>query len=291
MKPAPFEYFAPTTVDRAVGLLDQLRDEDVKLLAGGQSLVPMMNLRLARPTHIVDLNRVDGLDGIGIDDGHVVIGALARHADIEDSAELAEALPLLPHASGHIGYRQIRHRGTLVGSCCHADPVGEWPMITRLLDADFDVAGPNGERSIAGEDFFVSVFTPAVEADEVVTAVRVARPAAPWGWGFSEFARKRGDFAVVAAAAVVEGRDGVVGRARLSLAGAGTTPVRASEAEDSLTGAALDDAGAVARAAGLAARSVEPTDLHRDGAFRRQVIEVEARRALADAMKRARSER
>lgn len=288
MKPAPFEYAAPGTVAEAVTLLGELSDEEPKVLAGGQSLVPMMNLRLARPTHLVDINRVGGLHGISVVEGEVRIGALTRHSDIEDSGELNGVLPLLPAMASHIGYRQIRYRGTIGGSCCHADPVGEWPMATRALDARFDVSGPDGARTIDADDFYVTIFTPAVEPDEILTAVRIPVPAPPWGWGFSEFARKAGDFAVVAATAVIEAVDGSVATARLAIAGAGSTPLRSPGAEGVLAGAALDDGSAVARAADAAADEVEPpSDHHGSAAFRRELVRVEARRALGQAMLRA----
>lgn len=292
MKPAPFEYAAPNTLEEVIDLLGELADEEPKVIAGGQSLVPMMNLRLVRPTHIIDLNRVEELRGTSVADSEVRIGAITSHVDIEDARELDDVLPLLRVVASNIGYRQIRYRGTVGGSCCHADPAAEWPMATRALDAHFDVAGPDGTRTIAAEDFYVTVFTPAVEPTEVLTAVRIAVPSRPWGWGFSEFARKMGDFAVVAATAVVEGAEGTVVRARLAIAGAALTPLRSPAAEQLLVGTVLGDESAVARAADAAADEVEPpSDVHGSAAFRRELVRIESRRALSQAMERTKEAR
>lgn len=230
MKPASFEYAAPVSIGEAVALLDELSGKEVKLLAGGQSLVPMMNLRLARPTHLIDLNRVEGLAGIEVGDGEVRVGALTRHREVERSAELRSVLPLLPVTASFIASPAIRARGTIGGSCCHADPVAEWPMVARLLDASFEVTGARGGRSVPAADFFVSVFTPALEPDELLTGIRFPLPGPSGGWGFAEFTRKVGDFAVIAAAARVEVDQGRVVTAGVAIAGAGPTPLRSPAA-------------------------------------------------------------
>ncbi len=288
MKPAPFEYHAPTTIDGAVRLLDELADEDPKVLAGGQSLVPLMNLRLARPGHIIDINRIPGLDGMEHHGDELIIGARVRHADVEDSDAVRQVLPLLPHVAGQIGYRQIRYRGTVGGSVCHADPAAEWPMIMLLLDAELDVVGPKGSRRIGAAEFFVDIFTTALAPNEMLTNLRVRTLGGRWGWGFAEFARKVGDFAVVAAATVVEARDGAIERARIALSGAGPVPLRAYQAEGLLSGAALDDTEARTRAADAAGEGCEPTeDVHGMAGFRKRLLKVHTERALKQACEMA----
>jgi carbon-monoxide dehydrogenase medium subunit len=288
MKPPPFDYHAPQTIDDAVRLLDELSAEDPKILAGGQSLVPMMNLRLARPGHVIDINRIPGLDALEHSDDEITIGARVRHAEVEDSDAVRQALPLLPYVAGQIGYRQIRYRGTVGGSVCHADPVAEWPMIMRLLDAQLDVAGPNGPRTIPADEFFVHVFTTALAPSEMLINLRVRGPRGRWGWGFAEFARKVGDFAVVAAAAIVEASDGAIERARIALAGAGPVPLRADQAEQLLGGVALDDAQALTSAADAAAEGAQPTeDVHGTAGFRKRLVKVHTERALKQACEMA----
>ena len=268
-------------------LLAGLRDDDVKVLAGGQSLVPLMNLRLARPSHLVDITRVAELRGMHREDGEWRIGALTTHAEVEDSAALAESMPMLPFVARHIGYRQIRNRGTIGGSLCHADPVSEWPAVMTALDARFAIAGPGGGRTATASEFFTSTFVTSLEPDELLTEVRFRVPDRA-GWGFSEFARRTGDFAVIAAAVVVEASGGVVERARIALAGAAPTPVRAAEAERLLAGAGAADTAVMRRAAAAAAAAADPPgDLHGSAAYRRRLIAVEVERALGAALERA----
>lgn len=288
MKPAPFTYHAPDTVEEAIGLLDEFSDDDPKVLAGGQSLVPIMNLRLARPGHLIDINRIPGLGEIDHNGTHLTIGALVRHADIEDSAVVETANPLLREVSRQIGYRQIRYRGTVCGSVCHADPVAEWPMIMRLLDARFDIAGPGGVRSVESDEFFVHLFTTALAPDEILTHAHIPLPKGRWSWGFSEFARKAGDFAVVASAAIIETEDGLVKRASIALAGGGPTPLRAAEAEQLLEGVALDDDRSLLQAAEAVAEFSQPTgDIHGTADFRRRLVQVQTARALQQAFGRS----
>ena len=290
MKPAPFEYHAPATIAEATTLLTELRADEPKVLAGGQSLVPLLNFRLARPGHLVDINRIPGLDAIEQSGMHLTVGALVRHADIEDSDRVDALMPLLRHVARHIGYRQIRYRGTLCGSLCHADPVAEWPMIVRLLDADLEAFGPGGTRTIRSDQFFEYTFTTNLADNEILTGVRLPTPHSPWGWGFSEFSRKVGDFAIAAAVSIVEVEDGQVRRARIALAGAGPTPIRAHQAESALTGSSLDDEHAIALAANAAAELSEPTsDIHGSEGFRRQLIRVQTSRAIEQAFERVRT--
>jgi carbon-monoxide dehydrogenase medium subunit len=289
LKPASFEYHVADTVDDAVQLLDELSDEDPKILAGGQSLVPMMNFRLATPGHIVDINRVKGLSSVERENDQLIVGALVRHADIEDSAFLRETFPLLPRVATEIGYRQIRNRGTVGGSICHADPAAEWPLVMRVLEASFDVASPAGTRRIDANEFFTYYFSNLLESNEMLTSVRFSLPGTGSGWGFREFARKAGDFAIVATGAVVEASDGAISAARIALGGVGSVPIRSSEAETMVAGVALDDSDARRQAAQTAADSCDPTDdAHGSAWYRRQLVRVQVERVLEEACAMAR---
>jgi len=213
MKPAPFAYHAPGSLEEAIALLSSL--EDSKVLAGGQSLVPLLNFRLARPAHLVDINRIPGLDGIYERDGGVAVQALVRHADALRSDALRRLCPLVPEALQHVAHAVIRNRGTVVGSIAHADPAAELPAAFAALDATFHVRSKRGSRIIGWNEFFVSEFTTALAPDELVTAVEVPALGPRTGTGFVEFARRHGDFAVGGAAATVTlGRDGGHGRSQ-----------------------------------------------------------------------------
>jgi len=271
MKPAPFEYHAPTELGEAVRLLAAL-GEHGRLLAGGQSLMPMLNLRLARPEAIVDLNRITALGYHRLDGETLVIGALCRQREIERDqdvlarcAAIADAIPLI----GHIG---IRNRGTVVGSLAHADPSAEWPVLAVLLDATLEVQSAAGRRSIAAHDFFKGLFTTDLRPGELVVEARFPLPPAGAGSAFIEVARRHGDFALGAAAAVVElAADGSVTAARLALGGFDSVPVRARP----------DPAAAAA--------DVHPVDdVHAPASYRRKLAETLARRALQLAEQRAR---
>jgi CO/xanthine dehydrogenase FAD-binding subunit len=240
MKPAPFRYEAPRSVDAALELLG----EDAKALAGGQSLVPIMNFRLARPAMLVDLNRVDGLAYLRRRGGVLRIGALTRHATLERSELVGRAWPLLRQAVGHVGHPQIRARGTVGGSCAHADPTAELPVALTALDARFHVRSRAGVRVLPAAEFFVSHLTTALDDDELLVEVEV--PALPAGArsGFAEHARTHGDWAIAGAAAVV-----APGHAAIALLGAGPTPLRAGAAEAALVaGAGAADAARLAAA-------------------------------------------
>jgi carbon-monoxide dehydrogenase medium subunit len=277
------------TVQEAIDLRVELRDEDPMVLAGGQSLVPMMNFRLATPGHIIDINPIESLRGVEDRGSEIVIGALARHAEIEDSILLHRVMPLLPRVASEIGYRQIRNRGTFGGSICHADPAAEWPMITRLMDARFAVSGPGGERGISADDFFVSFFVNALEPGELLTSVHLPVPGPNRGWGFSEVARKAGDFAIVAAAAMVESLDGQVKAARVVTGGTRPVPERAPEAEAILQGASLDDSEAWVNAAEAAADACDAIDdTNASSWYRRELVRVEVSRVLREACLMAR---
>jgi carbon-monoxide dehydrogenase medium subunit len=277
VKPPPFVYVAPTSLDEAVTALAE-HGEDAKVLAGGQSLIPLMSLRLARPTALVDLNGVAELSSIAVN-GMTSIGAMTRHRAVERSADVAKQVPLLAAAVPYIGHVAIRTRGTIGGSLAHADPAAELPAIALALDATFEATSTRGTRTISAADFFVGYFTTALEADEILTKVTFPNAAPGTGVSVQEMARRHGDFAMVAAAAsVAPGGD-----VRIALINVSDRPVRAVEAEAAMRqGAPIDEVAA------LASRDLEPTaDLHASAAYRRSVAQVLVRRALTEAAARA----
>ena len=290
MKPPPFDYARAESVDEAVALLAR-HDGGAKLLAGGQSLVPMLNFRLVHPSLLVDVNRIPGLSAIEDGSGVLRIGALARHRQLEVSAAVAERFPVLRAAVRHVAHLAIRNRGTLGGSLAHADPAAELPMMARLLDATMEVSGPAGSRRIAASDFFRSALATALGDAEMLVRVELPFLPAGTGWGFEEVARRAGDFALAAAAATLTpGADGKVAEARLAVMGAHDTPLRVPAAEALLAGEPPDDE-AVGAAARAARDAVEPyDDLHASADLRRHLVEVLARRALKAAAGRAREE-
>lgn len=284
MKPASFDYHRPATIDDAVAMLERYQGE-ARVLAGGQSLVPMMNFRLAAPAAIVDLNRVPGLADIAEADGAVRIGAMARQRQIELAPLVAEKLPLLLEAVRWIGHLPTRTRGTVGGSIAHADPAAEIPMVLQVLDGEVMVRGPQGERRIAAPDLFLAPLTTALGPGEILTEVRF--PAMPPGASFAieEFARRKGDFAIAAIAVMVVRDGGRCRAARLATAGVGPVPVRLREAEAILVEQGLGEA-AVAGAADKAAELVEPMSDHNASAdYRRHLTAVLTRRAVLKAIK------
>ncbi len=286
MKPAPFAYHAPTTVADAVGVLAEHGDE-AKVLAGGQSLVPLLALRLARFVHLVDLNRVPGLGEISRVDGHLDVGAMARQAAAERSP-LTAAVPLLARALPLIGHFQIRNRGTIGGSIAHADPASELPAVALALDASLVVASPAGERVVPAGSFFVSTWTTSLAAEDVLTAVRFPVWDGRCGFAIEEFARRSGDFAVSGAACGVSlGPGDRVARVAIALFGMGATPLRAGDAEAAVLGASPADVDA-AEVGRLAVASTDPPDdLHGTSAYRRTVGAHLAARALTSALEEA----
>ena len=284
MKPASFAYHRATSVGEALELLAR-EGEDAKVIAGGQSLVPLMAFRLARPSALIDINRITELRYVRRDGDALRIGAVATHRDIETNAEpgVLEGYSILPRAARFIGHYPIRTRGTFGGSIAHADPTSEWCMLAVLLDAEIVIAGLQGSRTVAASDFFLGVFTTALGADEVVTEVHFPGPAPRSA--IREFARRQGDFAVVAVATALEMEDGRVRSARIALAGVSDAPVRAMEAEAMLAGAAptdeaFDEAGRAA-AAGLR----PPSDIHGSSNYRKELAAALVRRALGDAVR------
>jgi carbon-monoxide dehydrogenase medium subunit len=288
MKPAPFDYYDPKTVDEAVALLRE-HEPDAKVLAGGQSLVPLLNMRLARPAFLVDLNRVEGLDYIRRENGHVAIGAMTRQRAIERSELVATAQPLLHAATRMIAHPQIRNRGTIGGSIAHADPAAEYPAVALALDAELVVAGPEGERVIKAGDLFVTYLTTALGPAEVLTEVRVPVLPERTGWAFHEVARRHGDFALAGAAVIVTlGARGLCESARVALFGVAPTPVRARAAEEALVDETPSDA-LFEVAAQRATRGLDEvlSDVHATAEFRRHLAQVMTRRALTEAAARA----
>ncbi|HEY3118731.1 MAG TPA: xanthine dehydrogenase family protein subunit M [Chloroflexota bacterium] len=288
MKPAAFDYYAPNTVDEALELLAQL-GEDAKPLAGGQSLVPMMNFRLARPASLIDLNRIAELDHLAAaEDGSLRIRAMTRQRSLERSAAVARQWPLIAEAVAHIGHVQIRNRGTVGGSLSHADPAAELPAVMVALDAELVIHSRTGQRMLSAADFFLGHYQTAVEPSELLVEVRVPLPPARTGWSFQEVSRRHGDFALAGAAGLVTlDQHGAISRARLAFVGLGPTPIRSIAAEDSLVGQQPSDS-IWGDAAALASRDLDPdADVHATAAYRRHLGEVLARRVLIEAAKRA----
>ena len=289
MKPAVFEYFDPTSVSETVSLLARL-GEEARVLAGGQSLVPLMNFRLARPAHLVDLNRVAELDFLSVANGELRIGAMTRQRALEHSGDVGAGWPLLREAAGYIGYVQIRNRGTVGGSLAHAFPSAELPMVMVTLDAVLVVRREDGDRVVAAEDFFLGVMTTALEPGELLSEVRVPAIAPRSGTSFQEVSRRYGDFALAGAAALVTlDRDGAVASGRLTLTG--SAPIRAHAAENAMLGEKPSEAlfREVARRA--VAGIEQDSDMHATADYRRRACEVLARRALVQAAQRAAASR
>jgi aerobic carbon-monoxide dehydrogenase medium subunit len=284
MKPPPFSYHDPRTIGDAVALLGRL--ENAKLLAGGQSLMPMLNMRFVLPDHIIDLNRVEGLAFIRESKGALEIGAMTRQRELEFSDLIRQRCPLMHEAILQVGHRQTRNRGTLGGSLCHLDPSAELVSVAAALDATVTVQGPNGTREIAIDAFPVAYMTPAIEPNEIVTMVRFPVWPQPRGHGFVEFARRHGDFAIVSAAALLtEDSAGKITRASVTLGGMGAAPVRASAVEQALIGQRPDDK--LLREICETCRKFEAVDdVHAPASYRQQLATVMSRRALERARAR-----
>jgi carbon-monoxide dehydrogenase medium subunit len=289
LKPAPFDYVVPRTVAEAVDHLGR-HGADARVLAGGQSLVRLMNTRLATPAVIVDINRVEGLDAIAVENGSVRIGALARQRAAELSDVVRAEAPLFAEAGGHVAHPSVRRRGTVVGSIAFADPSAELPAALLALDGEAIVSGPDGERTVAAADIFTGAFATSLAPGELITAVRVPRETAPRsGSAWVEVSRRHGDLPVCGAGAVVTlDEGGAIASARVALCGVGATPVRATAVEEALTGAEPTD-DAISRAADRAARDLDPPgDPHGSADFRRHLAVVMTRRSVQRAAERAR---
>jgi len=285
MKPPAFLYHDPRTVEEAVGLLARL--DNARLLAGGQSLMPMLNMRYALPDHIIDLNRIEPLAGIAQIGETLRIGAMTRQRDIADHPLVRTRLPLMAEALGHVGHRQTRNRGTIGGSLCHLDPAAELVAVAAALDATIEIMGPKGARVLPMAEFPLGFMTPAIDPDEMVTAVNFPLPEAGHGYAFLEMARRHGDFAIVAVAVVLAlDPAGRVASCAVTLGGAAAVPLRMAEAEAMLRGAAPDQPSFDRAAA--AARAIDALeDAQVPSWYRRQVAETLMQRALAIAHRRA----
>ena len=284
MKPAPFDYDDPRSVDEAIGLLARYGDE-CKVLAGGQSLVPLMNFRLARPGRLVDINGIESLGQVKVENGRLLLGAMVRHAQIERSNDIAARWPLLHDAIVWVGHSQIRNRGTVGGSVAHADPAAELPCALAALDAKFHVLSRRGPRVLRWDQIFVSEFTTSLAPDELLTAIEVPPQDPSTGVAFVEFARRHGDFALGGAAvSITLARNGTCSDVAVALLSAGPRPVRAEEAERRLKGGQVDEA-AIKQASAAAVQGLHPTsDLHGSREYRMKLLQVMTERALTKAV-------
>jgi carbon-monoxide dehydrogenase medium subunit len=288
MKPPPFSYHDPRTVEDAVGLLARL--ENAKLLAGGQSLMPMLNMRFVLPDHVIDLNKIEALSYLREENGALLAGGMTRQRDIEFSDTVKARFPLIHEAILNVGHRQTRNRGTIGGSLCHLDPSAELVTMGAAFDATVSVQGPKGKREIAFAEFPAGFMTPAIEADELLTAVRFPAWPKGHGYGFVEFARRHGDFAIASAAAMLEeDANGTIKRVSLTLGGVAVTPRRMRDVEKALMGQKASEE--VFRAACEECRKLDAIeDVHAPASYRQHLAAVLSRRALVAAhgrMKRA----
>lgn len=286
MKPPQFGYVAAASVRQAVEILAE-HDGEAKLIAGGQSLMPMLNFRLLQPSVLVDIGQIAELDRIAETERGLSIGARTRHCTLEHSPLIAEHFPVLAHAMSHVAHLAIRNRGTIGGSLSHADPAAELPMMAMLLDAEIAIVGASGERRVTPEEFFLGALTTDLEDDEMVVDITLPFLPAGTGWGFEEVSRRSGDFALAAAAAILTVRDGAISEARLAVMGVDETPLRIADAEKQLQGKQLEDA-LLAEAAEIVQGAVQPnTDLQASADYRRHLIGVLTRRVLSAAWARA----
>jgi len=287
MLPAPFEYHAPKTMDEALGLLDELGD-DAKVLAGGQSLIPLLKLRFASPGHLVDINRIKDLDFLEERDGTLRIGPLFRHKAAEHSGLLASRYQVMADAAPQIADPIIRNRGTIAGSVAHADPSGDWGTVLVAMDADLVLRSKRGSRTVKARDFFSGPFSTALQPNEILSEIRIAAPKAQTGGAYLKLERKVGDFATVAVAVHLQMDDGIVRAAGIGLTAVGPQNIKAERAEAALRGASLDETS-IKAAAALAAEAAEPrADQRGSVEYKRNVVRVFTERGLKRAYERAR---
>jgi CO/xanthine dehydrogenase FAD-binding subunit len=286
MKPAAFEYVVADSIEMAVASLAQAGG-DAKIIAGGQSLVPMLNFRLLRPATLVDINRIPDLAYVNEEADAVRIGALTRHHQLETSPAIAQHFPVLACAMTHVAHLAIRNRGTIGGSLSHADPAAELPMMAVLLDAELRIVSASGLRTAAARDFFQGALTVDLAEDEIVTEIALPKLPRDTGWGFEEVARRSGDFALAAVAVTLTLTDGAIAQARIAITGVAPTPRRVSEAEALLVGARLDEDVADNVIAAVREEAQPDTDLHASADYRRHLVGVLARKALLAAWRRA----
>jgi carbon-monoxide dehydrogenase medium subunit len=282
MIPLAFDYEVAESVDHAVELLGQ-HGEEAKLLAGGHSLLPIMKLRLAAPAVLVDLGRVDELKYVREEGDHIAIGAMTRHTDVEHNALLQEHCGLLAYTASLVGDPQVRHRGTIGGSISHGDAASDLPSALLALEGEFKIKGPGGERTVAAGDFFEDYLQTTLAPDEVLTEIRVPKLGGA-GWSYKKFNRRAQDWAVVGVAAVVERSNGSIGSARIGLTNMGSTPLRATAAENALSGA---EPSSIAEATSSADEGTSPSsDVAASDEYRRHLARVLSRRAVEEALGR-----
>jgi CO/xanthine dehydrogenase FAD-binding subunit len=289
LKPAAFEYHRPRTIDDALALLREV-GEDGKILAGGQSLVPLMNFRLAQPAHLIDINFIGGLDDVRSENGQIKLACLARQSRALEDPLIRERCPLLADALAQVGYSQTRNRGTVCGSLAHADPAAELPAVLLALDGVVTVGNAKRRRSIAAQDLYLSYLTTVLANDEMILEACFPEMAPGTGWSFTEFARRFGDFAIVGVAALLVPAKDRIADARIALIGVGDKPWRQRRVEEQLLGKEVS-ADLFAKVSAEVAGNISPvTDIHASESYRRSLAKVLTRRALAEAWERARRE-
>ena len=283
MIPMAFDYEVAESVDHAIELLGQHGDES-KIIAGGHSLIPLMRLRLAAPTVLIDVGRLDDLSYVRDDGDHLAIGALTRHRQVHFNELVNEHCGILGYTAGLLGDPSVQHRGTIGGALAHGDPAGDMPSVISALEGEIVVKGPDGERTIPALDFFQDYLMTALEDQEVVTEVRVPKLGPNTGWAYKKFSRRSQDWAIVGVAAVVDKSNGSINSARIGLTSMGSTPIRARAVEEALSGASPDD---VAGSADAADEGTEPgSDDAASAEFRRHLARVWTRRAVEEALSR-----
>lgn len=290
MFPAAFDYRSPTSLEDALATLAE-RGDDAKVMAGGQSLIPLLKLRFAQPALVLDIGRLPNLNIVSRRDGRLSIGALVRHVDVERDRTLAESAPIMGEAAHWIADPLVRNRGTVVGSVCHADPSGDWGAVMLALNAEVVARSKSGERVIPAAEFFMDPFTTALKPDEIVTEIRIPIPSGQAGGAYNKLERKVGDFATVAVAVQVEMNGRKVTRAGIGLTSVGPTNIKATEAEEALQGQELTDE-TIRDAARLAAAAADPKDdIRGSAAYKKDVVRVFVQRGLRTALGRAQEKR
>jgi carbon-monoxide dehydrogenase medium subunit len=279
--PAAFDYKAPTSLDEALQLLSEGGD-DAKIIAGGQSLLPVLKLRLAAPELLIDLAKIDSLKGIRDDGDAIVIGAMTSHYEVVRDPLVAEHASLIARCVETVADPQVRHRGTFGGACSHADPASDIPAPTLALDAELVIAGPGGQRTVAAADFFQDFFTTAVGDDEILIEVRVPKYTG-WGSAYEKFVRVAQQWAIAGVAATVRTEDGTIAEARIGLTNMGPIPIRARAAEQALVGVAVEPDAIAGALTGIAEGTAPPTDLNGDPEYRRHLASILGRRAVLAA--------
>lgn len=281
MIPAAFDYKAPTTLDEALQLLAEGGD-DAKIIAGGQSLLPVLKLRLAAPELVIDLAKIDSLRGIRDAGDAIVIGAMTPHYEVVRDPLIAEHASLIAKCVATVADPQVRHRGTFGGACTHADPASDIPAPTLALDAEFLIAGPGGQRTVAASDFFQDLFTTAVGDDEILVEVRVPKYTG-WGSAYEKFVRIAHQWAIAGVAATVRTDGGSIAEARIAMTNMGPTPIRARAAEQALVGVAMEPNAVASALSSIADDTAPPTDINGDPEYRRHLVTILGRRAVLAA--------